>query len=266
MLCKGKCSVSGDSCHGGDGYYCCEYSRPRLSGEPCSNLGSETQFIDISSGSKASGLLQALSSVDDRQWFVLLGLRAFVSSQHRGYKMLAQMFTMPSYLQTCERRPLQAVLDDADFSGVTLIWSSLQGAVYGAHWEGVGCLNECVLGKVLALARQAWISIWSAAFPSSSSPCHSAVAVVSLHPFENRGFPSWWQSILCWSSLPLAVLQGTQQFLFIWFSFCLVNLVFCLFCFVRFFFSPKFSCLNPLDFLSVYFASLLHSIAKSCLF
>lgn len=30
-------------------------------------------------------------------------------------------------------------------------------------------------------------------------------------------------------------------------------------------FSPKFSCLNSFDFISIYFISWLHSIAKSCL-
>lgn len=111
------------------------------------------------------------------------------------------------------------------------------------EWSTLGGheLPQCVFRKVLVFVYRAWNKVWATASLFPFFLCHLTVAVVffGIEVFQTGG-----RSILCWNSPSLAVLQGTRQCLFIWFSSCLVSLVFCLFCFVELFFSPPNFCVE----------------------
>lgn len=65
--------------------------------------GSETQFIDISSGPKAQGLLQALSSRHDASGLSDLSYVHLFLLNAGGIRMVAQTFTVPLYLELGEK-------------------------------------------------------------------------------------------------------------------------------------------------------------------
>lgn len=113
------------------------------------------------------------------------------------------------------------------------------GCVWSA-WGGSGLPDQVLLGEGSSVCLQSLKNVWSAASPPHAARVTQQWLQLSFSLSGIEVFPTGGRSFLCWNSLSLAVLQGTRQCLFIWFSFCLVSLVFCLFCFVQFFSPPNF--------------------------
>lgn len=188
-----------------------------------------------------------------------LGLHELTSSQHFGSWDFGQEVLATALLSTNWEE--KAILKVANFCRIV----SDKGLCWGA-WGGSGLPAPVLLREGPSVCPQSLKHYLICASP----PQRSRVALRWLQPsFSPSGIELFWtggRRILCWNSLSLAVLQGTRQYLFIWFSSCLVSLVFGLFCFVRFFFSSNFHVSIPwTSFLFSLLAGVRTSLKGVCL-